>query len=367
MTVRIVVKDAMKKFGDQTIIPNLNVDIKEGELFTLLGPSGCGKTTLLRMMAGFNTIEAGSVRFNNKVMNDVPTHKRHIGMVFQNYAIFPHMTAAENVAFGLKNQKVKEPLLSKKVKDILETVHIFHLKDRSPSNMSGGQQQRLALARAIVTQPDVLLMDEPLSNLDAKLRVEMRSIIKDIQHTFKITTVYVTHDQEEALAISDRMAIMKDGILQQVGKPVEIYKYPANIFVATFIGSPILLDGQITTNETGKQEIILENGYTYQISHLKEGLENGKQVKALVRPNEFKFTNEDGLPGKILSSSFLGMHIQYEIELSNKQVIDMLDNDLTRPIFSNERHVQLQIESPIPNAFDRQSGDSLIVGEAINE
>src|SRR5690625_1140387 len=265
MTVSIKVENAVKKYRDNTIIPNLNLEINEGELFTLLGPSGCGKTTLLRMIAGFNSIEGGTITFNNKIMNDIVPNKRNIGMVFQNYAIFPHMTAAENVAFGLKNKKIKEPMLSERIKSMLENMQILHLKDRYPANMSGGQQQRLALARAIVTQPDVLLMDEPLSNLDAKLRIEMRSIIKEIQQDFKITTVYVTHDQEEALAISDSIAIMKDGILQQVCTPVEIYKYPANIFVATFIGNPILLDVVITLTNEGKEEVFLDCGYKYEV------------------------------------------------------------------------------------------------------
>lgn len=367
MTVSIKVENAVKKYGENTIIPNLNLEINEGELFTLLGPSGCGKTTLLRMIAGFNSIEGGTITFNNKIMNDIVPNKRNIGMVFQNYAIFPHMTAAENVAFGLKNKKIKEPMLSERIKSMLENMQILHLKDRYPANMSGGQQQRLALARAIVTQPDVLLMDEPLSNLDAKLRIEMRSIIKEIQQEFKITTVYVTHDQEEALAISDRIAIMKDGILQQVGTPVEIYKYPANIFVATFIGNPILLDGVITLTNEGKEEVFLDCGYKYEVNNLKPGLKEGEKIKALVRSNEFTFSEKPGITGRIIDSSFLGMNIQYKIELSNKQVIEILDNDLTRKIFQKNTKVNLQIETPIPTVFASDSELSLMDGVDINE
>src|SRR5690625_1570875 len=289
MSVSIKVQNAVKKFGDNVIIPNMNLDIKEGELFTLLGPSGCGKTTLLRMVAGFNSIEGGTIKFNEKIMNNVQPNKRNIGMVFQNYAIFHHMTAAENVAFGLKNKKVKEPALSERVREILDNMQILHLKDRYPSNMSGGQQQRLALARAIVTQPDVLLMDEPLSNLDAKLRVEMRSIIREIQQEFKITTVYVTHDQEEALAISDRMAIMQDGEIKQVGRPVDIYKHPANIFVATFLGNPTLLDGKVIS-EGGKQKVALDDEYVYIADNIKEGIESGRSVREIVKLNEYNFS-----------------------------------------------------------------------------
>src|SRR5699024_7272639 len=180
MSVDITIKNLIKRFDDNTVIPDLTTFINKGELFTLLGPSGCGKTTLLRMIAGFNSIEGGVINFNDKIVNDIPPHKRNIGMVFQNYAIFPHMSVFDNVAFGLKNIKVKNPELRERVDNILNVVKIEHLKNRKPNEMSGGQQQRLALARAIVVQPDVLLMDEPLSNLDAKLRVEMREAIKEI-------------------------------------------------------------------------------------------------------------------------------------------------------------------------------------------
>lgn len=249
MSVAINIEHAVKRFGDKTIIPDLCLHVKEGEFFTLLGSSGCGKTTLLRMIAGFNTIEGGDFYFNDKRINDLPPHTRNIGMVFQNYAIFPHMSAGKNVGYGLKQRKVKEPELSRRVDEMLNVVQISDLKDRMPSNMSGGQQQRIALARAIVIQPDVLLMDEPLSNLDAKLRIEMRSAIKEIQHQYKITTIYVTHDQEEALSMSDRIAVMKHGVIQQIGTPVEIYAHPKNLFVATFIGQSNLLNGKIVIRQ----------------------------------------------------------------------------------------------------------------------
>lgn len=201
MSVSIDIQHAVKRFGDKTIIPDLSLHIEEGEFFTLLGSSGCGKTTLLRMIAGFNSIEGGEFYFNEKRINDLQPYKRNIGMVFQNYAVFPHMSAGKNVGYGLKQRQVKEPEFSRRVDEILNVMQIQELKDRMPANMSGGQQQRIALARAIVIQPDVLLMDEPLSNLDAKLRVEMRLAIKRIQNQFKITTLYVTHDQEEALSM----------------------------------------------------------------------------------------------------------------------------------------------------------------------
>ena len=219
MGATISIENAVKRFGNDTIINGLNLDIRPGEFFTLLGPSGCGKTTLLRMIIGFNTIEGGTFKINNQVINDIPTNKRNIGMVFQNYAVFPHMSVFDNVAFGLKNRKLPKAEIQEKVDAILKVVKIDHLKDRMPAKLSGGQQQRVALARAIVIEPQVLLMDEPLSNLDAKLRVEMRNAIRRIQQQIGITTIYVTHDQEEALAVSDRLAVMNNGVIQQIDTP----------------------------------------------------------------------------------------------------------------------------------------------------
>ena len=226
MSVAINIDQVIKRYGKLTIIPGLTEHIKNGEFFTLLGPSGCGKTTLLRMIAGFNTIEGGKICFNDQVINDIPAHKRNIGMVFQSYAIFPHMTVRENVEYGLKLRKTPKAEMKEKVDKILDVVQITEYQDRLPERLSGGQQQRVALARAIVIHPSVLLMDEPLSNLDAKLRVEMRSAIREVQKQVGITTVYVTHDQEEALSISDRIAVMKKGEIQQTARPHTVYTAP---------------------------------------------------------------------------------------------------------------------------------------------
>lgn len=242
---RISVKDAVKRYGNNTVIPDLNLEIGDGELFTLLGPSGCGKTTLLRMIAGFNSIEGGDIFFNEKRINDMDPSKRNIGMVFQNYAIFPNLSVRDNVAFGLKNRKVDKAEIKKRTDEFLNLMQIMQYADRMPNQLSGGQQQRIALARALVISPDVLLMDEPLSNLDAKLRVEMRSVIRHTQKSVGITTVYVTHDQEEAMAISDRIAVMKDGVIQHVGTPRDIYQRPKNVFVATFIGRTNIVNAHV--------------------------------------------------------------------------------------------------------------------------
>ena len=235
---RISVKDAVKRYGNNTVIPDLNLEIGDGELFTLLGPSGCGKTTLLRMIAGFNSIEGGDIFFNEKRINDMDPSKRNIGMVFQNYAIFPNLSVRDNVAFGLKNRKVDKAEIKKRTDEFLNLMQIMQYADRMPNQLSGGQQQRIALARALVISPDVLLMDEPLSNLDAKLRVSMRSEISKLHRQLGSTTIYVTHDQVEAMTMADRIVIMKDGVIQQVGKPMDLYEHPANKFVAGFIGSP---------------------------------------------------------------------------------------------------------------------------------
>ena len=224
MSQPLMIEQVTKRYGDFVAIDDVSIAIEQGEFFTLLGPSGCGKTTLLRMIAGFNTIEAGEIKFGSTVINNIPAHKRNTGMVFQNYAIFPHLSVFDNVAYGLKARGHSAKEIEQEVDEVLSLVRMKEYKDRQPSQLSGGQQQRVAIARAIVIKPDVLLMDEPLSNLDAKLRVEMRTVIKKIQQNLGITTVYVTHDQEEALAISDRIAVMNLGI--HIG-PLDIYTRPA--------------------------------------------------------------------------------------------------------------------------------------------
>ncbi len=284
----------MKKYGDNVIIPNLSLEVSEGEFFTLLGPSGCGKTTLLRMIAGFNSIEDGAIYFNDQKINDIPPHKRNIGMVFQNYAIFPHLTVRQNVEYGLKERKINQKEIDIRVNDIMEATRILQYADRLPQNLSGGQQQRIALARAVVIQPTILLMDEPLSNLDAKLRIEMRNLIKQIQRQFQITTVYVTHDQEEALAVSDRIAVMNLGELQQVGKPKDIYLEPTNTFVSSFIGHSNLF----------KIDAFKDSS----IQSLKD--KNPSLELVGIRPENLQVSSE-GISVTIQNVIFLGSYIEY--------------------------------------------------------
>ena len=321
MSVAIEIENVIKRYGDLTIIPGLTEHIKNGEFFTLLGPSGCGKTTLLRMIAGFNSIEGGEIRFNDKVINDIPAHKRNIGMVFQSYAIFPHLTVRENVEYGLKLRKISKSEMKEKVDKILDVVQITEYQDRLPERLSGGQQQRVALARAIVIHPSVLLMDEPLSNLDAKLRIEMRSAIRAVQKQVGITTVYVTHDQEEALSISDRIAVMKKGVIQQTARPHTIYARPYNTFVATFIGHSNLFRGRLVAHEGGLAAAFAD-GYVLPMQGLSGEAAEGMDIIIAVRPEEFSIRNEgEGIRCEVSSKVFLGKYIQYGLKFSDDMLV----------------------------------------------
>lgn len=321
MSVEININKAVKKYGDLTIIPGLDEHIKNGEFFTLLGPSGCGKTTLLRMIAGFNSIEGGTIAFNDKVINDIPAHERNIGMVFQSYAIFPHLTVRENVEYGLKLRKIPKDEMKRKVDDILDVVQITEYQDRLPERLSGGQQQRVALARAIVIHPSVLLMDEPLSNLDAKLRVEMRSAIREVQKQVGITTVYVTHDQEEALSISDRIAVMKKGVIQQTASPHTIYTRPYNVFVSTFIGHSNLFHATVRADGSGKA-VVFNDGYVMPMDNLSDEVTEGMEVIVSVRPEEFSIQPQgQGLQCRIKNKVFLGKYNTYFLDFEENMLV----------------------------------------------
>ena len=326
MSHAVIIKNAVKKYGDFTAVNGISLNIEQGEFFTLLGPSGCGKTTLLRMIAGFNTVDGGEICFDQQVINTLPAHKRDIGMVFQNYAIFPHLNVADNVAYGLKARKVPKEQIVPRVDEALKRVQIDQLKTRQPNELSGGQQQRVALARAFVIEPGVLLMDEPLSNLDAKLRVQMRTTIKKLQRRLGITTVYVTHDQEEALAISDRIAVMNQGNIMQIGKPEEIYRKPANPFVANFIGVSNFIDCSLDGRDPKAAVVKLHDGHSFQMP-LRAPYSG--EVILSARPEQL-FFSETGLPGRVNMSTFLGDFIQYEVELSTGQVLEL--NEYTKDV-----------------------------------
>lgn len=322
MSHRVTIRKVTKKYGDQIAVNGIDFSIKEGEFFTILGPSGCGKTTLLRMIAGFNSIESGEIYFDDQVINDIPAYKRNIGMVFQNYAIFPHMTIQNNVAYGLKARRLSKKMIAERVEEMLEMMHIGQYKDRDPSQLSGGQQQRVALARALVIHPVILLMDEPLSNLDAKLRVQMRIAIKKIQKDMNITTIYVTHDQEEALAMSDRVAVMNAGIVEQIGTPQEIYSKPATSFVAGFIGTSNFMKAEMLPLGDGTCTLVIEGMASLNVPVVKE---RRGPVDAAIRPEDLYMTErmEGELRGVITMVTFLGDYISYEVMLNSGTVVEV--------------------------------------------
>jgi len=348
MSYEVSIKNVVKCYGDFRAVNGVSLEIEKGEFFTLLGPSGCGKTTLLRMIAGFNKIDAGEIYFADRLINNIAANKRDIGMVFQNYAVFPHMTVSDNVAYGLKARKISRQERAPRVMQALELVQIGDLKDRMPDALSGGQQQRVALARAFVIEPGILLMDEPLSNLDAKLRVQMRSMIKKLQTKLGITTIYVTHDQEEALAISDRIAVMKDGKVKQVGRPEEIYTKPQNLFVANFIGNTNQLKGAIKSVEKGNVGILQLDGGAEVSVPLREAYTG--DVIAAIRPEHFYF-GEHGMPGQIQMATFLGDFVLYEVKLKNGQVIQVNEYQHVRQIRSAGTSVQVCFQESMISVY----------------
>lgn len=362
MSVSIQFEQVVKRYGDNTIIPGLSLEVRQGELFTLLGPSGCGKTTLLRMVAGFNSIEDGQIKFGSTVINDVHPSRRNIGMVFQNYAIFPHMTVGANVAFGLKNRRLPRPEIEKRVNEILNIVQIANLKNRLPQNMSGGQQQRVALARAIVIHPDVLLMDEPLSNLDAKLRLEMRNAIRTIQHNVGITTIYVTHDQEEALAISDRIGVMHNGVLQHVGAPHNLYQRPANLFVANFIGRSNEIGARCNV-EGGNAMLAFQGGYRIPMDNMLPQSKDHSQVRVSVRPEEFIIAKDgEGLEGVVEDSIFLGLNTHFFIRLADGQQIETITESEIDGRIPAGSPVRLRLKAHKINVFTMDGSLNLVKG-----
>ena len=362
MSVDIRVDHVVKKYGNNTVIPDLSVDIRQGEFFTLLGPSGCGKTTLLRMIAGFNSIEGGSIYFNEKRINDLDPSKRNIGMVFQNYAIFPHLSVRNNVAFGLKERKLPKAQIAEQTDKFMKLMHIDEYADRMPDRLSGGQQQRVALARALVIQPDVLLMDEPLSNLDAKLRVEMRTVIKEIQNSVGITTVYVTHDQEEAMAVSDRIAVMNLGVIQQIGTPKALYQRPANLFVASFIGRTNILAGRLSAG-SGDPVLTLENSYSVPMVNVLPEYRKDAEVQVSVRPEEFVITTEgEGIRAKIDDSVFLGLNTHYFVTTADGVKAEIVQESQIDSILPKGMEIRLAIKKEKINVLTADGAHNILEG-----
>ena len=307
----------VKKFGDVTALHAVSLQIARGEFMTLLGPSGCGKTTLLNLVAGFFSPNSGEVLIDNELMNEVPTYKREIGMMFQNYALFPHMTVAANVGYGLKMRGVAKAELSRCVSDVLALVKLTGLEDRKPRQLSGGQQQRVALARALVINPKVLLLDEPFSALDKNLRASMQVELREIQRKLGVTTIFVTHDQSEALSLSDRIAVMSEGRIRQVGTPAEIYGKPCERFVASFVGDANVLRCRLESIDASDAVVALGNARVKVPASALKGLSPSAAVDLFIRPEQLQVSDSGGScasVGKIVTMVYQGGHVDLYLD-----------------------------------------------------
>lgn len=362
----IELKNITKAFDGETVLNNISLDIYDNEFLTLLGPSGCGKTTLLRIISGFVQPDQGEVVFMGDDITELPPHKRNVNTVFQKYALFPHLNVYENVAFPLREKKVPKDEIDKKVKEMLKLVMLSGFEKRNVTSLSGGQQQRVAIARALVNHPKVLLLDEPLSALDLKLRKDMQQELKNIQKSTGITFVFVTHDQEEALSMSDTIVVMSEGVIQQIGTPVDIYNEPENAFVADFIGESNIIDGVML--EDGKARF---SGHTFEC--LDKGFEKREPVDIVIRPEDVDIVPvEKGmLEGVVTSVTFMGVH--YEIIVDVKgfkwmiQTTDFVDVDEHIGIFLEPDAIHVMKKSKYSGMFGDYSSfsdelDQLSVG-----
>jgi len=340
-----------KRFDKVVAVEKMDLDIDEGSLVTLLGPSGCGKTTILRMIAGLETPSEGDIYIKGQRVNDIPIHKRNLGMIFQNYALFPHKTIFDNVAFGLKYRDVPKEQIKEKVTQALEMVRLPGVENRMPSQLSGGQQQRIAMARAIVIEPIVLLMDEPLSALDANLREEMRREIDNLQQMLGVTTVFVTHDQREALSMSDKIVVMKQGLLQQEGSPEEVYNYPNNHFVADFLGHSNFLEGVVIGQEGEDFKVKIGDGNEILVHHPGDW-HDGDRVELVIRAQNYEVfarekdeqkSNINCFEGTIIDRSYMGGEVSYFVELGNKTVLHAIDIAKLRPLQRGQK-VWIQVK-----------------------
>lgn len=346
----LVLKSIVKVFGAGenafTAVDNVNIDVKEGELVTLLGPSGCGKTTTLRMVAGFELPTSGRILIDGDEVSSTPPNQRPTTMVFQNYALFPHLTVFENISFGLKIRRDSAQDIRKKTEKIMRLVGLEEFEERSPAQLSGGQQQRVSLARSLVMEPKVLLLDEPLSNLDAKLRVSTRLEIRKIQQRVGITSVYVTHDQEEAMTLSDRVVIMHQGKIMQTGPPQEIYAYPASRFVADFIGKANFLDGRVV-GKASDNELVLEIiGKIFTVTLQKDTFSEGDRVLLVLRPESIKLEprRPDTLIGIIQEAVYLGSQMVYMVEMEKNTLTVEIANPQEHMIFKTGEEVSINFQ-----------------------
>ena len=335
----IHIKDISKRFGNFVAVDNVHLEIGQGELFSILGGSGCGKTTLLRMLAGFEIPTSGTIEIDGKDITQQPPYDRPVNMMFQSYALFPHMTVAKNVSYGLRKDRVARKEIDKRVDEILELVQLSELKSRKPDQLSGGQRQRVALARALIKRPKVLLLDEPLAALDKKLREQTQFELMNIQDELGITFVVVTHDQEEAMTLSSRMAVMDKGRFQQIGTPKEIYEFPHNRFVANFIGTMNTFEGMVTVVNKDQIEVYSEEVGETLTALGRQLVEVGQNVEIAVRPEKIFISKEksadDGdvrIPGIVDDLGYLGNRSLYRIRLSSGKIVQVSSQNRRRSV-----------------------------------
>jgi len=343
--ISVKLRSLCKKFGKVVAVNHINLDIPAGKITVFLGPSGCGKTTTLKMIAGLITPTEGDILFNDKSVVDVPPEKRNIGMVFQRYVLFPHMNVAQNVGFGLKMRNVKPKEIEKKVKEVLELVHLSGFEEKFPAQLSGGQQQRVAIARALVIDPVLLLMDEPLSNLDAKLRIEMRSFILSLQRKLKITTIFVTHDQAEAMVLADKIAVMFDGSIVQFDDPKTLFNHPVSPEVADFLGAANILKGLVKSCSENKVLIDSELG---EVEVSQSGnFEIGKEVSFTIRPEHIEINSDKASKtkntyvGEIKEVVYEGGMVRYYVNCGEK-IIQV--HDLSNRVLSGVKYASIYLD-----------------------
>jgi multiple sugar transport system ATP-binding protein len=346
----VSIRNVRKAFGNVEVIHGVSIDIADGEFVILVGPSGCGKSTLLRMIAGLESINDGEIGIGNKVVNDMPPKERDIAMVFQNYALYPHMTVQQNMGFSLKLRRASKSEIHARVAPAAEILGLTSLLDRYPRQLSGGQRQRVAMGRAIVRDPQVFLFDEPLSNLDAKLRVQMRTEIKELHQRLKTTTIYVTHDQIEAMTMADKIVVMHDGIVEQMGAPLDLYDKPQNLFVAGFIGSPSMnfIKGNLVLN--GSAAVKTQNGMMLPVAETAGA--NNQAVVYGIRPEHLAVA-EDGLPAEVVVVEPTGSETQVFAKLAGQEVVALLRERISvRPGDS----IRLKPDPRLVHLFDEATG-----------
>lgn len=338
------IRHLTKAYDGNTVLRNIHLEVEKGMFLSLLGPSGCGKTTILRILAGLTEADSGTIELDGRVINGLPAHKRNMGIVFQSYALFPHMTVAQNVAYGLEQRKMDKKEIRRKVADAIDMVQLTGYENRKPKQLSGGQQQRVALARALVIEPDLLLLDESLSALDKQLRLNMQVELRQIQKKVGITTIFVTHDQEEAMTMSDKIAVMKDGGIVQVDTPENVYERPVNKFVASFLGQANFIKGTVVEQQGERYTLKMDGDQTMQFETAQKNLQLGESCTVTVRPEKIRLSpdaTEKGLKGTVKFITYAGNTTIYRIDVGGHEFIVQQQNMSGTASFRTGDHVYL--------------------------